>query len=844
MRNIRTVSDYTVALAQSDTSVGWVMADESGEVVRKGDRPCMGTYTFPAAEHADERRLHRSARRTLERKRARVREVEKVFAPHLDALDPGFLAARRESDRRPQNRGQLAASFDSAAYADLWKPYPTMSHLRVAMLEEDRPFDPRLIFDVLVDAMKGRGNFVMDGLDVSSASSEIAPLLADFAQTAESYFADALGTTFCLDLPAAESLFASRRRSALASGLEPVIAVGESGGLRPAAARRQLAKLLAGLSADLSALDDEVPAKTPVCLSKDGSLDAWLDAAGGAPCLSLVEAADRVVQAVSVSDVLSLVPGKSLSYNQVARYERYRADLAALKRLAREYCDPADVRLFFGGPKTPRGAYDKPAVADAVKRGANLGYTAYDLNLALPSAGKSAYENLRASVERLFDGTGADADPEFERVLDRLYSGDFLRRIHSTDSRIVPYQLHAEEIRAILSRQGAYYPWLSEAAPHLMDVLTSKIPYFVGPLSDENAERDSQGNALRAWAVRKPGHERVHVSPWSVDEHIDLPATAEAFMDNLVGECTYLFGEKVLPKQSLIYQRFCLAEELANLRYTTDGDDRRPLPAHVRAAALAYAEAHRSVPVREVESLLRSETGQTCRLLVQKGTRALACSLSSHSFYLDLFGVGALSSQQERLAEDLTLWCNVYADRATLRLVLEDRAPYLTPDQVSALCRRPKAGWGNLSARLHGCRGRGPRAGASLPRRLLGLSLLDPARPLPRALPHPQGPVPLPSLRGPRRRRPRAPHRPMPRRGRRPHVERLQKSRHHPPGRRRQRRQVGRQLGQATGRPRPSPHGHRLLADRTVRVYRLPSLRPSSPCSLTTCFSDFCCRHP
>lgn len=700
MRNIRTVDGYTVAIAQSDTSVGWVMADESGEVVRKGNRPCMGTYTFPAAEHADERRLHRSARRTLERKRARVREVEKVFAPHLGELDPGFLAARRESDRRPGDRAGAARSFDSTAYAGLWKPYPTMAHLRVAMLEQDRPFDPRLVFDVLVDAMKGRGNFVMDGLDVSSASSELAPLLADFAQTAESYFADVLGTTFSLDLAAAESLFASRRRSALASGLESALALGESDGLKPAPARRQLAKLLAGLSADLSAIDDEVPAKTTVCLSKEGSLDAWLDAAGGAPCFSLVEAADRVVQAQAVADVLSLAPGRSLSYNQVARYERYRADLAQLKSLAHRYCDPASVRLFFGGPKTRRGAYDKAAVAAAVKAGENLGYTAYDLNLSLPSAMKSPYENLRASVERLFDGTGADADPEYEKVIDRLYSGDFLRRIHTTDSRVVPYQLHAEEIRAILSRQGAYYPWLADAAPHLMDVLTSKIPYFVGPLSADNAELGPDGEPLRAWAVRKPGHERAHVSPWSVAEHIDLPATAEAFMGNLVGECTYLFGEKVLPRQSLVYQRFCLAEELANLRYTTDGDDRRSLPAEVRAAALAYAEAHRSVPVRELESLLSSATGQPCRLLVPKGTRTLACSLSSHAFFLDLFGVRGLSSQQERLAEDLTLWCNVYADRATLRLVLEDRAAYLTPDQVSALCRRPKAGWGGLSARL------------------------------------------------------------------------------------------------------------------------------------------------
>ena len=102
-------------------------------------------------------------------------------------------------------------------------------------------------------------------------------------------------------------------------------------------------------------------------------------------------------------------------------------------------------------------------------------------------------------------------------------------------------------------------------------MLTSRIPYYVGPLDSSAAPLDAHGKARFAWSRRLPGHERAFVTPWNYEEHIDTDAAAEAFIRRMTGKCTYLVEEDVLPANSLIYERFRFLNELAGIRYTEDG---------------------------------------------------------------------------------------------------------------------------------------------------------------------------------------------------------------------------------------------------------------------------------
>ena len=70
-------------------------------------------------------------------------------------------------------------------------------------------------------------------------------------------------------------------------------------------------------------------------------------------------------------------------------------------------------------------------------------------------------------------------------------------------------------------------------------------------------------NGGNGWVVRK---ELGAVLPWNIAQKIDLNATSEEFIKRLVRRCTYLSGERVLPKSSLLYEQFCVLNEINNIK--------------------------------------------------------------------------------------------------------------------------------------------------------------------------------------------------------------------------------------------------------------------------------------
>ena len=90
-----------------------------------------------------------------------------------------------------------------------------------------------------------------------------------------------------------------------------------------------------------------------------------------------------------------------------------------------------------------------------------------------------------------------------------------------------------------------------------------QIPYYVGPISYYvNGEVKSK-HRDNMWSVRK---ESGTVYPWNFEQKIDIKKSAENFIGNLINHCTYLNGENVLPKNSLLYEKFMVLNELNNLK--------------------------------------------------------------------------------------------------------------------------------------------------------------------------------------------------------------------------------------------------------------------------------------
>ena len=278
----------------------------------------------------------------------------------------------------------------------------------------------------------------------------------------------------------------------------------------------------------------------------------------------------------------------------------------------------------------------------------------------------------------------------------------FLRRIHTVDNAAIPYQLHAEVVNRIIDNQGRFYPWLIDAREHILKVLTSRIPYYVGPLDSTDHGKAGENGTRFAWVKRLAGHEDAFVSPWNYEDHIDIDTTAELFIRRMTGECSYLDGEDVLAKNSLLYEKYCFFNELASLSFTEDGDSWMPFDAGMRKAIYDAASDGKTMTVKRIESVLQRDFFIAHPHV--RGTsnpKAMSSKRSNYAYFCRLFDVKALSASDMSMAEDLVLWNTVFEDRDILRRkILKTYGDLLTEKAVDDFCHKRLSGWGKLSERL------------------------------------------------------------------------------------------------------------------------------------------------
>jgi len=98
-------------------------------------------------------------------------------------------------------------------------------------------------------------------------------------------------------------------------------------------------------------------------------------------------------------------------------------------------------------------------------------------------------------------------------------------------------------------------PFIKENGEKIMQLFEFRIPYYVGPLGKKSEKF--------AWAVRK-NDDKIY--PWNFEQVIDVEESAEKFIRRMTNKCTYLIGEDVLPKDSLLYSKYIVLNELNNLR--------------------------------------------------------------------------------------------------------------------------------------------------------------------------------------------------------------------------------------------------------------------------------------
>lgn len=135
-----------------------------------------GTRIFNEGQTAADRREFRTIRRRLNRRKWRLRLLQDFFESYILPVDEAFFLRRKESNLVAQDKkinNQDFNLFSDTTDKKFHEDYPTIYHLRHALMTEKRKFDIREIYLAIHHIVKYRGHFLNNALVSSFKSGEL-----------------------------------------------------------------------------------------------------------------------------------------------------------------------------------------------------------------------------------------------------------------------------------------------------------------------------------------------------------------------------------------------------------------------------------------------------------------------------------------------------------------------------------------------------------------------------------------------------------------------------------------------------------------------------------------------
>ncbi|KRN91460.1 type II CRISPR RNA-guided endonuclease Cas9 [Pediococcus acidilactici] len=673
---------YNLGLDIGTSSIGFAAVDENNQPIRVKGKTAIGVRLFEEGKTAADRRGFRTTRRRLSRRRWRINLLNGIFDAHLAEVDPTFLARLKESNRSnldPKKSFQGSLLFPERKDYQFYKEYPTIYHLRKALMEKDRKFDIREIYLAVHHIIKYRGNF-LNGTPMRSFKVENIELDTLF---------DRLNQLYEEIIPDNE----------LAFDLEQVADVKEvlsSTTIYKMDKKKQLVKMML-LPASNKALQSEnkkivtqfvnailnykfkldvllqveTDADWSLKLNDEGADDKLEEFTGDLDenRLEIIDLLQRLHNWFSLNEITK--DGNSLSAAMVEKYKDHRHHLELLKKVIEDHSDAKK--------------------AKALKET----YTAYVGKTDDKTQNK---DDFYKAVEKNLDDS-----PEAKEIKRLIQLDQFMPKQRTGQNGAIPHQLHQQELDQIIEKQSKYYPFLAEPnpnvkrrkdAPYKLDELIAfKIPYYVGPLVTPEEQAQNKENVF-AWMKRKAAGP---ITPWNFDEKVDRMESANRFIRRMTTKDTYLFGEDVLPAESMIYEKFVVLNELNNLKI----NGRHLSLKDKQDIYNDLFKQQKTVSIKALQNYYvtkkKAATAPTVGGLADP--KKFLSSLSTYIDFKNMFGERVNDPQFQEDLEQIVEWSTIFEDRGIFKAKLQALG-WLSEKQIQQLVAKRYKGWGRLSKKL------------------------------------------------------------------------------------------------------------------------------------------------
>lgn len=685
---------WYLGLDMGTSSVGWAVTNEKYELLRLKGKDAWGIREFEEAQVAVERRTHRTSRRRHQREVFRIGMLKELFADAINCKDPNFYARLDNSkyylEDKDENVKNKNGIFNDAEYSDVdyFKQYPTIFHLRSELIHNKDEHDVRLIYLALLHMFKHRGHFLNAGLSSNDNERKIEEIYQDFCIAVE----ETLEIVFPCDIDSSiiNEIIGNKNYSKTKKTEELVKELSFDKAKKK---EIEILKAICGRKVDakniFSDIELENDKKIEICFSDfgyDEKKQEILDSIG--------EEAYRIVELMKeIYDCglyAGIMQGESyLSDARINSYKKHKSDLRLLKSVVKKCGTMEDYNTLFRSEET--GTYSAYV-------------NSYNSGRKQRRDFKSRkQEDLYGTIRKLltkYQKEHAD-DESIASILEEISNESFLPKQMSASNGVIPMQAHLKEMVKILKNAEGYLPFLTKKdesnltiSEKIIELFKFQIPYYIGPTS-----LDSVGSGKNGWVIRKNGHERSKVLPWTFEKVIDTKATSEKFIERMVRRCTYVEGESVLPKSSLMYERFKVLNEINNIRIK---DQRISVEVKQELFRNLY-ETKSKVTKKKIceffftKGLVENETDITGIDI------SINNQLSSYGKFYGIFGDKIREDTYKKVAEDIIYWCTVYGDsKSFLKGQLMDKYPDIFKDEklLKKILGFKFKDWGNLSKRF------------------------------------------------------------------------------------------------------------------------------------------------
>lgn len=662
--------NYNIGLDIGVGSVGWCVTDENNTILKRNGKNMWGATIFEEAQTAKSTREYRGARRRLDRRRERINILQSLIKEDIEEDYPNFLPMLRETSKIEADKtisesilGKKYNLFSDENTTDekYYKKYPTIYHLRKYLMEETEKVDIRLVYLAIHHIIKYRGNFLYDG-DFANDTTAIEENL----DVVLSFLEERCGIKLREDKKTIiETLKIQNKSKSQKKDILISLFDYEKENKQLVV---NMVNSMIGYAFELKNIFNIDIEKTKITFSSEIENEEEIKNALGEDA-KIYESMNSIYSWFILQDILNGEEYISKAFTK--KYDKYNQDLKLLKQIYKTYFKESYKSMFRIVGQDNYVAYNgKNQGKECKKCGEEKFFIA-----------------LKKQIEKL-----PDECEDKLKILDEIKDNNFLRKLNVTDNGAIPHQLHKKELEKIIENQCKYYRTLLENKDKIMELFSFRIPYYIGPLS-----RKEEG---WSWIVRKSDEK---IRPWNFSEVIDKDATAEKFIRRMTNKCTYIINEDVLPKQSLLYSRFCVLNELNNIRV----DGHRLSKDTKRNIINDLFKKNKKVTLNQLKKFYEIQGLPKVNI---EGLQETGCFMSSMSSYIDMNRIlGEIDESNYEQCEKLIYWITIFEDKKMLKHKIEKEYGEkslcsdnlkLNENQIRELVKKRYTGWARLSKRL------------------------------------------------------------------------------------------------------------------------------------------------